>query len=730
MAEKKKSNANPGRELDDSEIIAISDSELDTILDSADITDTPIADIKVEYSLPPSLPPAAPSAKPPAPEPEPEKESSGFFDESDEDESITLEDSGIESDELEDLSSLTIVETVPFQNESGSEESIIDEGSVQSGETELFGVDRHETADDSSAPEDDDDEDTFVILSDKVYPEDDNSAREFGLGDDEVITEEDFIAGGGMPELEIARDQADRSEEGREAADESIVEISGRSLDTLFEEGGDEAEAADEGAFGSQPSNEDIAGVEPLSDEDISAAGTLSGGDFADIEPLPDEVSLSDEEISAAKPLSDEISLSDEEISTAEPLSDEVSLPGEEVSAAEPISDEISLSDEEISDAEPISDEVSLPGEEVSAAEPISDEVSLSDEEISAAEARSAGESLSGEDISAVEPLPGEDISAVEPLPGEEIVSAEEPAVGKDAGGPEPIAAPPAPTAAADDELDSYIIDDQLASPVEAPSEEIQSAGTLEDVDDIIDLQPPEGFTLGEEEVGFAEDDIFLAPAEELLMDAPPASPFDFGNAPLDDSMLKDAPLDDSMLKDAPLDDSMLQDAPLDDSMLQDAPLDDAALADAPLDDTSLGDASLDDAIIDGEIILSGPDEETLKAFAPESGEPEEETPEALAPDAISEMRDEVVDEEAPELQVLDEPEAQDTIPAAAEDEDSADDKDAGVSPGNALLRDDMRKVLGYLDNLFDELPQERVKEFANSEYYEMYNRLFKELGL
>jgi len=42
----------------------------------------------------------------------------------------------------------------------------------------------------------------------------------------------------------------------------------------------------------------------------------------------------------------------------------------------------------------------------------------------------------------------------------------------------------------------------------------------------------------------------------------------------------------------------------------------------------------------------------------------------------------------------------------------------------------DIKKVLGYLDGLFDDLPEARVKEFANSEYYDIYNKLFKELGL
>ncbi len=44
--------------------------------------------------------------------------------------------------------------------------------------------------------------------------------------------------------------------------------------------------------------------------------------------------------------------------------------------------------------------------------------------------------------------------------------------------------------------------------------------------------------------------------------------------------------------------------------------------------------------------------------------------------------------------------------------------------------KQDVKTVLSYLDNLFDDLPDDKVKEFASSEYYDIYNRLFKKLGI
>lgn len=45
-------------------------------------------------------------------------------------------------------------------------------------------------------------------------------------------------------------------------------------------------------------------------------------------------------------------------------------------------------------------------------------------------------------------------------------------------------------------------------------------------------------------------------------------------------------------------------------------------------------------------------------------------------------------------------------------------------------LRDEVRNVLSYLDKLLDSLPDDKIEEFARSEHFETYKRLFEELGL
>jgi pilus assembly protein FimV len=45
-------------------------------------------------------------------------------------------------------------------------------------------------------------------------------------------------------------------------------------------------------------------------------------------------------------------------------------------------------------------------------------------------------------------------------------------------------------------------------------------------------------------------------------------------------------------------------------------------------------------------------------------------------------------------------------------------------------LKEEIKSVLSYMDQLLEALPEEKIQEFAHSEYFEVYKRLFEELGL
>jgi hypothetical protein len=45
-------------------------------------------------------------------------------------------------------------------------------------------------------------------------------------------------------------------------------------------------------------------------------------------------------------------------------------------------------------------------------------------------------------------------------------------------------------------------------------------------------------------------------------------------------------------------------------------------------------------------------------------------------------------------------------------------------------LKTELKNVLSYMDHLLESLPEEKIEEFAKSEYFDSYRKLFKELGL
>ena len=77
----------------------------------------------------------------------------------------------------------------------------------------------------------------------------------------------------------------------------------------------------------------------------------------------------------------------------------------------------------------------------------------------------------------------------------------------------------------------------------------------------------------------------------------------------------------------------------------------------------------------------------------------------------------------APPARTLSEPAP--TLPPPAA---SAPALEATSIPDN--LKDEIRTVLKYMDHLLEALPDEKIQEFASSDYFVMYKKLFEDLGL
>jgi pilus assembly protein FimV len=76
-------------------------------------------------------------------------------------------------------------------------------------------------------------------------------------------------------------------------------------------------------------------------------------------------------------------------------------------------------------------------------------------------------------------------------------------------------------------------------------------------------------------------------------------------------------------------------------------------------------------------------------------------------------------------------PEVEEIEIAPAEEASSAEVEALEEVPAtDDRLKTEIRSVLSYLDKLLDSLPEEKIEEFARSEYFDTYKRLFEELGL
>ena len=120
----------------------------------------------------------------------------------------------------------------------------------------------------------------------------------------------------------------------------------------------------------------------------------------------------------------------------------------------------------------------------------------------------------------------------------------------------------------------------------------------------------------------------------------------------------------------------------------------------------------------------------TLEELENDTGPPWEaaaSTPEVAAGDAAEEAHGAQAaapDAGAGDIQLVAEPEPE--PPAAA----LAETPPAGGADIGGEVREDVRSVLAYLDQLLDALPPEKVREFAQSKHFATYKKLFREFGL
>ena len=109
------------------------------------------------------------------------------------------------------------------------------------------------------------------------------------------------------------------------------------------------------------------------------------------------------------------------------------------------------------------------------------------------------------------------------------------------------------------------------------------------------------------------------------------------------------------------------------------------------------------------------------------------ESPASAPPPAGQETPAE--EEEVDSIELVAEPEPEPPAASPVETLPAEDPTPAAMAPAAGAeiggpVREDVRSVLAYLDQLLDALPPEKVREFAQSEHFATYKKLFKEFDL
>jgi hypothetical protein len=128
-------------------------------------------------------------------------------------------------------------------------------------------------------------------------------------------------------------------------------------------------------------------------------------------------------------------------------------------------------------------------------------------------------------------------------------------------------------------------------------------------------------------------------------------------------------------------------------------------------------------------------DEVDLEALAAEAEDLEENVPktpvvEDLEIGELESLSDEAGGNETPQKEIEISFEGD-----LAEDAESLREEPPGTGAAGSTgipdnLKDEIRTVLKYMDHLLEALPDEKIQEFASSDYFVMYKKLFEDLGL
>lgn len=163
-------------------------------------------------------------------------------------------------------------------------------------------------------------------------------------------------------------------------------------------------------------------------------------------------------------------------------------------------------------------------------------------------------------------------------------------------------------------------------------------------------------------------------------------------------------------------------------------------------DEADFDDADFDDNInLDDETLDGVNFEEKIPEDIPQEIEADEDISEKIIIEDMDQHSDapeedklsEVPVDEFEEAEVADEVFSHEELDQAAQDiprldlpENAAEEQKVKSETLPIHLKDEIKSVLTYMDQLLESLPEDKIEEFAKSEYFDTYKRLFDELGI
>jgi hypothetical protein len=149
---------------------------------------------------------------------------------------------------------------------------------------------------------------------------------------------------------------------------------------------------------------------------------------------------------------------------------------------------------------------------------------------------------------------------------------------------------------------------------------------------------------------------------------------------------------------------------------------------------------ALDDTALDPELVEEAVDSEgeEITLELPDENSSDEELEEIELEASDLELTDSNENDDNPlsdlqpledeELETGEEPPQTVAVISEKSGEKSAKGKDVDALPKN--LKEEIKTVLTYMDQLLESLPEDKIEEFAKSAYFETYKKLFEDLGI